>query len=1370
MKRIALVLISLAVFAQSDTRRTIIPLQDDSATGFLGFRELYQNGNHEFQISAQPAMAATIRAFWPAALPVTNGECLQATTGGVFSFGRCGERLVSDYDWSQTPGGSLSVGANTVTLTPCPLGLSATEHYVYISGGTGTAEVALMEPDTCTAGAATGTVTITAANTHSGAWAVESSSDGWQEALFSVADSGVVRLRAGVGTYNIYSDIRMQGRYVTIQCDGPGTVLVPKSNNIKVFSSSGPAGPRIKGCQINNTDTKTGVTGIYTYNPTGDSFGAALSDIQITGVATCFDLQTVYGLTRFDYNRMINCTDTALFLSNVNTGDAGIGLVGPGNIFSDSVNAPYGINWNGPGNFKLQGNSFNGYVEQVHLEEKMGVVNVSGTSVTWVSGNKFRASMAGQTLYAGSTVATAISTYNSDTSLTLSSSAATCTGCSYYVGISGQIQIMNNTFDSWTATTHNVRFSGDVPFFNFQVQDNFTSNPNASTYAAAITVDGAGWYFGSIKGNNLQSSYVIGKAVDITAGNNIDVSQNQIVNHLTGVNIGASASVIKTDGNACANSNTTNCILSASSSVLREVTPVTYTQLAALTAANSSSLYCSDCAETGNASATCIAGGSGAVATRINGAWKCDDGSKQNAFIQSGNSFGASAELGTNDANALYFKTNNTNHWRIPTTGHLWAESNNTSDIGAGLASNSPRSVYAVTSVVTPLVGNTSAAALGLMTDSTTRWNVSSTGMLAPASDDNYDVGLTGTRVRTIYAKAGEFFKSGSTASSDYVKTRKFNIMDQTGSTGSWDLQATVTASNSTLFFRDNVGDPWLYAWRQDSGSPVNYALVYGSWLPAKRDTSLGHSVTDSTFGTLGSTTNPWSDVRSDDATFGDDVAIGDLLTVNGLATFNANVDMLATSGTNYMYGTLAPQTSGTGSIGTSSLRYGNYYGVAVDITGTMSAATLNATGSPAYRVAGTTVIDASRNATFVDLTVSGTCTGCGGSNLPVVDTTGIAKGSSDATKIVRLEVDGLTTGTTRVLTVPDANMTLAGRDVANTFTAAQTYNSTVSYASTVSSGVVPTTNVAYDFGSSSLRWATAYVGGVNTSVSSTFGGSLLFSADNSHDIGASGATRPRNVYIANALAVGGDIQVTGQVASAWTPSTDNTRTLGTASNRWSDVRAYDATFTDDVTIGDLLTVTGNAVLSGSNNTMSGNLAPGFDGLGSVGTSSLRYGAIFSYAGNFSGVLTLGSTITGDVLPTTNNAYILGSSATPLRWAGINGVLGNFSGQLTVTDVIPAANNTYISGSSSSYWNQVRGETFFVENSGRIRPTTTNTGSVGLSTARFNKAFFTDLDVSGTITPPSGTAFSGTKTVRDAAGTGTCTLTFSSGIMTGGTC
>ena len=43
----------------------------------------------------------------------------------------------------------------------------------------------------------------------------------------------------------------------------------------------------------------------------------------------------------------------------------------------------------------------------------------------------------------------------------------------------------------------------------------------------------------------------------------------------------------------------------------------------------------------------------------------------------------------------------------------------------------------------------------------------------------------------------------------------------------------------------------------------------------------------------------------------------------------------------------------------------------------------------------------------------------------PISDATSIIKGSADATKLVRFEVDGLTTDTTRVITVPDQDLTL---------------------------------------------------------------------------------------------------------------------------------------------------------------------------------------------------------------------------------------------------------------------------------------------------------------------------------------------------------
>jgi hypothetical protein len=43
----------------------------------------------------------------------------------------------------------------------------------------------------------------------------------------------------------------------------------------------------------------------------------------------------------------------------------------------------------------------------------------------------------------------------------------------------------------------------------------------------------------------------------------------------------------------------------------------------------------------------------------------------------------------------------------------------------------------------------------------------------------------------------------------------------------------------------------------------------------------------------------------------------------------------------------------------------------------------------------------------------------------PFIDSTAIIKGSADATKLIRMEADGITTGTTRVITMPDKDVNL---------------------------------------------------------------------------------------------------------------------------------------------------------------------------------------------------------------------------------------------------------------------------------------------------------------------------------------------------------
>lgn len=97
----------------------------------------------------------------------------------------------------------------------------------------------------------------------------------------------------------------------------------------------------------------------------------------------------------------------------------------------------------------------------------------------------------------------------------------------------------------------------------------------------------------------------------------------------------------------------------------------------------------------------------------------------------------------------------------------------------------------------------------------------------------------------------------------------------------------------------------------------------------------------------------------------------------------------------------------------------------------------------------------------------SGDTGGGGGSSLPVADTTSIVEGSGDASKEVRIEVDGLTTATTRVLTMPDFDVDLgaiADASVSDTLTASifkgtGTTTNAIDLATAEVAGLLPVSN-----------------------------------------------------------------------------------------------------------------------------------------------------------------------------------------------------------------------------------------------------------------------------------------------------------------------
>jgi hypothetical protein len=203
------------------------------------------------------------------------------------------------------------------------------------------------------------------------------------------------------------------------------------------------------------------------------------------------------------------------------------------------------------------------------------------------------------------------------------------------------------------------------------------------------------------------------------------------------------------------------------------------------------------------------------------------------------------------------------------------------------------------------------------------------------------------------------------------------------------------------------------------------------------------------------------------------------------------------------MAGTMKPLFGGTGSIGASGYSYGSAFFTA-------SGFTLTDTTTVGYVWTATSTGGA------------GSWQAVSGASLPVVDTTGIAKGSSDATKIVRFEVDGFTTATTRTLTPQNNSYTIAGTDISQTFSSTQTFSGTLSVTGTVGDDFVPNADGSYVNGTTSFRWGSiatynADFNGVLTLQSgSTITGSILPTTNNLYALGNT-SFRMSNVATVNA-------------------------------------------------------------------------------------------------------------------------------------------------------------------------------------------------------------------------------------------------------------
>lgn len=118
-------------------------------------------------------------------------------------------------------GGNLVIGNNALTFATVPQGVNGADagHYLYISGGTGTAEACLITGGSGTSGSINGQIIVNCSNTHSGAWTVQSDSGGIYEAANTIS-AGTVMVPANT----------------TINVCGANGVVVTK-NNLSIIGS-----------------------------------------------------------------------------------------------------------------------------------------------------------------------------------------------------------------------------------------------------------------------------------------------------------------------------------------------------------------------------------------------------------------------------------------------------------------------------------------------------------------------------------------------------------------------------------------------------------------------------------------------------------------------------------------------------------------------------------------------------------------------------------------------------------------------------------------------------------------------------------------------------------------------------------------------------------------------------------------------------------------------------------------------------------------------------------------------------------------------------------------------------------------------------
>lgn len=403
----------------------------------------------------------------------------------------------------------------------------------------------------------------------------------------------------------------------------------------------------------------------------------------------------------------------------------------------------------------------------------------------------------------------------------------------------------------------------------------------------------------------------------------------------------------------------------------------------------------------------------------------------------------------------------------------------------------------------------------------------------------------------------------------------------------------------------------------------------------------------------------------------------------------------------------------------------------------------------------------------------------CSG-GLPVIDTTSLVKGSADDTKLLRFEVDGFTTATTRILTPPDADITIAGINLAQTWTSIQTHDADIFMATTRK--IAPSSTGNANLGSTALHFGSAWVNNANIYTdlfldsAARVSGDLIPSADVTYRLGNS-TTRWHSSYIRDAFFL----------LSA-SPQATGAANLGSSSLRWASQWVNNVNLYSNLFFDSAATFSGSIIPSADGSYQIGNSTnrlhsayikdgffqtsakPQVTGAANLGSSTLHWGSAWIDTIDTTDIFGAGRILYGLASTDVSSGLgaIISKDAFVSATATTNASVGSFAA--IASNYVALASSRTGSGtylplafftSASKRWE--------IDTSGHFLPGATTTYNVGSSSLRPNVVYADIINSTQGVTTPSGN-FTGVISVRNAADTASCTISINGGVIYASTC